>query len=84
MVLSGSFAPGELAVWHSGSSAMSWPPDGHGSFEHMITPHENTLVLIVARVSNHGAIVLTPDHGMWWCNLSSLRGEPSGSAEVKW
>lgn len=79
---SGSFAPGDLALWHSGSSCFSWPPDGTrqpGSTGFKtLTPTENVPVFIIAMLDRHGSIVLVRNK-LWWCPLSALRGEPSGS-----
>lgn len=86
MVKSGPFNPGDLAVWHSGSAQMSWPPDGDWdpSSERLegVTPETNQLVFIVARLSYHGVIVLFRNR-FWWCPVAALRGEPSGSLEVR-
>ena len=83
---SGSFTPGDLAVWHSGSAQMSWPPDGDWdpSTERLegVTPKTNQIVLIVARLDYHGAIVLFGSR-FWWCPIGALRGEPSGSWKVE-
>lgn len=82
---SGSFNPGDLAVWHSGSAQMSWPPDGDWdpSCERLegVTPKTNQIVLVIAKLSYHGSIVLYGSR-FWWCPDASLRGEPSGSIVV--
>lgn len=76
-----TYRPGELAMWHSGSAYMSWPPDGE---REMGDPLESaklksdSIVLIVARPHYHGAIVLFHNR-LWWCPLAALEGEPSGS-----
>lgn len=86
MVKSGPFNPGDLAVWHSGSAMLSWPPDGDWdpSTERLegVTPEVNQLVFIIARPNVYSAIVLFGSR-FWWCPLSALRGEPSGSKGVK-
>jgi len=81
---SGSFAPGGLATWHSGSSSLSWPPDGSrelGVGCRMLTPRTNVLVFIVARLTKHGVIVFVRDR-IWWCPIASLLGVPSSSHKV--
>lgn len=59
---------------------MSWPPDSWGRCAETWLPRTNTLVLVIAVTTVHGAIVMP--HGitrLWWCNQAALRGEPSGS-----
>jgi len=82
------FEPGELAVWHSGSTMMSWPPDGQffkspeQVFE-MLCPEVNTITLVIARNDSRSAVVLTQDR-LWWCPISSLKGELSSALKVKY
>lgn len=69
---------------------MSWPPDDgfHNEWRaagvelKSTAPETDQVVLIIARMQHHGAIVLFGNR-FWWCPLASLRGEPSGSVETK-
>jgi hypothetical protein len=80
-MLSGSFCPGDLAMWHSGSAEMTWPPDGIRIPKtpiYSLSSKTNIFVMIVSSFQNHGKIVLA-HNGLWWCPISSLIGELSGS-----
>lgn len=80
---SGSYLPGDLAVWHSGSSMMSWPPDGWATQTRGCNPKTNTIVLVIGVTDHHGSIVMTPDNHVWWCPQAALRGEPSASIIIQ-
>lgn len=71
-MLSGSFVPGDLAIYQYGSSMMSWPPDGLGRFTAGIKPLTNVIVFVIAVIDNHGYIVITNDRGVWWCPADAL------------
>jgi hypothetical protein len=80
-MFSGSFYPGDLAMWHSGSVAMTWPPDGIRMPQTQIfslKPKTNIFVMIVSSFQKHGRIVLA-QNSLWWCPISSLIGSVSGT-----
>ncbi len=84
-MITASYVPGDVAMWYSGSSGMSWPPDGLGEIEDGYNPGVNTIVLVVGVPDRYrrGAIVLIADAGVWWCPQAALRGEPSASIVLR-
>lgn len=80
-MLTGSFYPGDLAMWHSGSTEMTWPPDGIRTRKmpfSSLSSKTNIFVMIVSSFQKHGRIVLA-NNSLWWCPISSLIGTLSGS-----
>lgn len=68
------FAPGEMAVWRSGSAYATWPPDGErDEGEQLYSRHSahDLVVFIIAQPTPHGRVVLV-DGRLWWCPLESL------------
>lgn len=75
-MITGSFYPGDLATWHSGSAEMTWPPDGirsRGTKLFTLNSQTNLFVMIVSSYQKHGRIVFA-NGGLWWCPITSLSG----------
>lgn len=71
-------------VWKQGCAPPSWPPDGEMTEDSRleILQIDGDIVMLVVAIIRQGSIVLINDR-IWWCPMSALRGELTGSYDVR-